>query len=285
MIFFISDGRLGNQLFQYAFLKTVAKKNERIIVLNMNKLLDVMEVHNEKFINMNCNKYLFFLFRSIVTRCFFRLSIKLRLISYIKQDRNKTSALPYYKKITGLLPFTYVETDFFQSEKFFDLDKLDFEIKKKYVDNAKIFMNSMPKEATPAFVHVRRGDYVYEKYLDSRGIDLPLTYYSKAMSIIETHVTNPFYIFLTDDKEFVRCCFKHITNKIISNNDEGTDLAIMSLCEYGICANSSFSWWGAYLMKNKKLVIFPKYWYGWKQKVESHIDIQPSWAKIIEVES
>jgi len=110
MIFFISDGRLGNQLFQYAFLKTVAKKKERIIVLNMNKLLKVMEVHNEKFINMNCNKYLYFLFRSIVVRCFFRPLIKFRLISYIKQDRNKISALPYCKKITGLLLFTYVET-------------------------------------------------------------------------------------------------------------------------------------------------------------------------------
>ena len=62
-----------------------------------------------------------------------------------------------------------------------------------------------------------------------------------------------------------------------------TDLAIMSLCEYGIVSNSSFSWWGAYLMKNRKEVIFPKYWYGWKQRVESHVGIQPEWAKLIDV--
>jgi hypothetical protein len=36
-------------------------------------------------------------------------------------------------------------------------------------------------------------------------------------------------------------------------------------------------------MKERKKVIFPKYWYGWKSKIESHIDIQPSWAKVIEV--
>ncbi len=284
MIFFISDGRLGNQLFQYAFLKTIAKNEEKIIVLNMNKLQEVMEVYNKNFINIKCNKYLYYLFKLIVPKYVFKPLIKVRLISYIKQDRNRTSALPSYKKISGLFPFTYVETDFFQSEKFFDKDKLDFEIKKSYVDNAKIFINSLPKEVTPVFVHVRRGDYVYEKYLDNRGIDLPLTYYFKAISIIQTHINNPFYIFLTDDKEFVKCCFKNINNKIISYNDEGTDLAIMSLCDYGICSNSSFSWWGAYLMKNRKLVIFPKYWYGWKYKIESHIDIQPSWAKIIEVE-
>jgi hypothetical protein len=42
----------------------------------------------------------------------------------------------------------------------------------------------------------------------------------------------------------------------------GIVFALMTLCEYGVCSNSSFSWWGAYLMKNKKIVIMPKYWYG-----------------------
>ena len=62
----------------------------------------------------------------------------------------------------------------------------------------------------------------------------------------------------------------------------GVDLAIMSLCEAGICSNSSFSWWGAYLIKDRKKVIMPRYWYGWKQKIESHIRIQPEWAETIE---
>ena len=63
-----------------------------------------------------------------------------------------------------------------------------------------------------------------------------------------------------------------------------TDLAIMNLCEYGVVANSSFSWWGAWMMKNRKKVIFPKYWYGWKLRIESHVGIQPSWCEVIDIE-
>jgi len=58
----------------------------------------------------------------------------------------------------------------------------------------------------------------------------------------------------------------------------------MSLCEYGVCSNSTFSWWGAYLMKNRKKVIFPKYWLGWKQKIEIPSGIYPEFATILEVE-
>ena len=52
--------------------------------------------------------------------------------------------------------------------------------------------------------------------------------------------------------------------------------------QYWIVSNSSFSWWGAYMMKNRKRVIFPKYWHGWKVKIESHPGIQPSWGSVIE---
>ena len=92
-----------------------------------------------------------------------------------------------------------------------------------------------------------------------------------------------FFIFLSDDAGFVECCFEDIENKYISRNSMTVDLAIMSLCLYGIVSNSSFSWWGAYMMKDRKKVVFPKYWYGWKIKVESHVNIQPEWAEVIEV--
>jgi len=131
---------------------------------------------------------------------------------------------------------------------------------------------------------VRRGDYLFEKYLDEVGIDLPRSYFTKAMEAIKKEVENPFFIFLSDDPAFVACCFQDEKNKYISRNDMGVDLALMTLCEYGIVSNSSFSWWGAYLMQNRKKVIFPNYWYGWKQKIASHIDVQPSWAEVIEVE-
>ena len=102
--------------------------------------------------------------------------------------------------------------------------------------------------------------------------------------LFRSYVENPFFVFLTDDPTFVECCFSDIENKTVSKNNMATDLAIMTSCEYGVVSNSSFSWWGAYLMKSRKKVIFPKYWYGWKHKTESHINIQPKWADVIDVE-
>jgi len=284
MIIFVSDGRLGNQIFQYAFLKTIAKDNEKIIAINMDRLQKVFDIKTKNFKQITFNNCLNFLLKKVIKDYFLKLLVRLKLISYIKQDRNETSALPTYNNQKGLLPITFVETGFFQSEKFFDVGKLDISIKQEYIKEAKSFLKKIGDNYTKVFVHVRRGDYIFEKYLGEQGIDLPKSYFVKAIELIQKEIKNPFFIFLSDDPGYVKCCFSDIENKIISQNCTAVDLAIMTLCDAGICSNSSFSWWGAYLMKNRKKVIMPKYWYGWKQKIESHIGIQPKWATLIDVE-
>jgi hypothetical protein len=207
------------------------------------------------------------------------------VFGHIKQDRSETSALPSYSYKKGLLPLTFVESHFFQSEKFFDFSKFDLNLKVKLVKEAQKIIKEIPSEHDLVFVHLRRGDYLFEQYLNKRGIDLPPQYYFTAIKKLEKEVENPFYIFLSDDPCFVEVCFKDIKNKYVSRNSMGVDFALMTMCEYGIVSNSSFSWWGAYLMNNKKKVIFPKYWFGWKHKVDSHIGIQPErlWADTIDV--
>lgn len=283
MILFLSDGRLGNQLFQYAFLNTIAKENEKIITANMEQFVDKFEIKNPNFLHKKLGKYILFIVKKIIKPYILETFVKIKLIGYIKQDVSGTLFLPTYTKINGILPITLVETDFFQSEDFFDKNKIDFSIKENYFKEAKEFLTQVPKDSTKIFVHIRRGDYIFESYLGVQGIDLPKSYFKEAMSKISENINNPFFVFLSDDSSYVECCFENIKNKIISKNSMGTDLAIMSLCQYGIVSNSSFSWWGAYMMKDKKRVIFPKYWYGWKHKIESHINIQPRWAEVIEV--
>lgn len=283
MIFFLSDGRLGNQLFQYAFLNTIAKENEKIITANMEQFVDKFDIKNQNFIHKKLGKYALFFVRKFFKPYFFKALVKIKLIGYIKQERSETSALPFCTRIKGILPITLVETNFFQSEDFFDKNRVDFSIKEKYTQEAKEFLTQVPKDSTKIFVHVRRGDYIFESYLEMQGIDLPKRYFERVMKEMSKNIENPFFVFLSDDSSYVECCFEDIKNKIISKNSMATDLAIMSLCEYGIVSNSSFSWWGAYMMKHKKRVVFPKYWYGWKSKVESHVGIQPKWAEVLEV--
>lgn len=283
MIFYISDGRLGNQLFQYVFLNTIAKGNERIFAINMRQFYQSVEVDNARFMTVTPGRYGLFLLKRLVKPVVINFLVRFKVFGYLKQNRNEMSALPSFREFKGLFPITLVESNFFQSEQFFNPKFVDFTIKAIYLNQARAFLASIPEGSTKVFVHVRRGDYLFESYLGERGISLPKCYYESAISEIKQEVQNPYFIFLSDDPEYVECCFEDIHNKLVSNNDMVTDLAIMSLCEYGVVSNSSFSWWGAYLMSIRKKVIFPKYWYGWKSKIESHIGIHPSWATVIDV--
>jgi hypothetical protein len=252
MILFLSDGRLGNQLFQYAFLNTIAKEDEKIITANMEQFVDKFKIENKKFKHIKFGKYSLFFTKKILKPYFLKILIKFKLISYIRQETSETSFLPSYIRKKGILPITMVKTNFFQSEYFFDKKKVDFSLKEKYIKEAEDFLTQVPKNYTKVFLHIRRGDYICETYLGNQGIDLPKSYFQKAMEKITKKVKNPFFIFLSDDFGFVEGCFENTKNKIISRNNMATDLAIMSLCEYGIVSNSSFSWWGAYMMKNRK---------------------------------
>jgi len=283
MILFLSDGRLGNQLFQYAFLNTIAKENEKIITANMEQFVDKFDIKNKNFTHKKLGRYTLFFVRKILKPYILQTLAKLKLIGYIKQERNETSVIPSFIRRKGILPVTFVKTNFFQSEAFFDKSKVDFILKKIYIKEAEKFLAQVPNDCTKIFVHVRRGDYIFETYLGVQGIDLPKSYFEKAIKEIAKDVKNPFFVFLSDDSSYVECCFENVKNKIISKNNMATDLAIMSLCKYGIVSNSSFSWWGAYMMGDRKKVIFPKYWYGWKSNIESHVGIQPKWSEILEI--
>lgn len=281
MILYLSDGSLGNQLFQYAFLTTIAKDNERIFAFNMRQFVDYFDYKNKNFRHVSVGKHAFIVLKLIKSIVLLSL-VKLRIIGHLKQNRAETSALPSVSKRRGLLPIRLVE-GYFQAEEFFQEKKIDFKVKQKYINKAEEFLKQVPSNLIRVFVHVRRGDYVSESYLGRVGINLPKRYFNRAIKTIISEVKNPFYIFLSDDPDFVETCFADIKNKIVSRNKPVVDFSIMTLCEYGIVSNSTFSWWGAYLMANRKKVIFPKYWYGWKLKVESHIGIQPEWAEVIEV--
>jgi hypothetical protein len=280
MIFFISDGRLGNEIFQYAFLKAHARKKEIILALKMEKLLSVLEIDNSKLICPNISRYTSFFIKEFLVKML-EVFVKLKIISGVEQNRLNGMPDITVSKRKGVLPITFVKTGFFQSEKMFNTVVLDFKIQEAHVLKANKILSNIG-EFDFVFVHVRRGDYIFESFNGKCGIDLPKKYFERAMHEVSRGLTKPYFIFLTDDYNYVECCFSNINNKYISKENMATDLALMASCQYGVTSNSSFSWWGAYLMSNRKMVVYPKYWYGWKSKIESHPGIQPSWGTIIE---
>jgi len=122
-------------------------------------------------------------------------------------------------------------------------------------------------------LHVRRTDYVQKA-----GFHPPcsMEYYEKALSIIEGNV-----LVFSDDLDWCKETFLGDRFTFISGNRDYQDLFLMSMCKNNIIANSSFSWWGAWLNTNlNKKVIAPKKWFGPHLK-ESSDDIYPNTWEVI----
>lgn len=157
---------------------------------------------------------------------------------------------------------------YWQSEKYFkqviDVIKSDFTFQKPLSglnEDLAVKINS----CNSVSLHVRRGDYVSNsKTLSVHGL-CSLDYYRRAIDYIAARVDSPEYFIFSDDITWVRdnlnipfpCNFiSHNTAQESSN-----DMRLMSNCRYNIIANSSFSWWGAWLNENTdKIVVAPRKW-------------------------
>lgn len=240
---------------------------------------------NKRYVLHTSNKYICYLFQNIFISQLIKPLCKKGIITYILQKKdNNFLPLPEWEERSGLLSnIRYVNTDFFQSETFFaSKETSKLQIKDEFLLEAKRFLSNIPEYYTKVFVHVRRGDYTFESFMGEQGIALPMNYFNNAINIIKEKVEKPFFIFLSDEPEYIMNHFQEIEPKIISRNSMQVDLAIMTMCKAGIISNSSFSWWGAYLNAEKEIIIAPKYWYGWKQQVEFPSGIQPSFSIVLD---
>ena len=110
-------------------------------------------------------------------------------------------------------------------------------------------------------LHVRRGNYLF---LQDHHVNLPMDYYEKALSMFPDHRV----LIFSDDILYCRNLFQDYPNVYFVEGGENlkTDIEemyLMSLCNHNIIANSTFSWWGAWLNQHEdKKVIAPKMWYG-----------------------
>ncbi len=315
MLFYIAEGRIGNQIFQYAFLKTISYKlKQKVISFGFDELsetfdgVDIFVIKNP-FYPIKDKKR----FRAIYwwyNYIFYRIRDSLDLLSdkglisciehderikgakYIDQKSeetdkkiNETNIKKDWELKIGLIrKFVFVKPGFFQSERFFSPDLLNIKIKQRFLYEAQRFIETrLPKDAYKVFVHFRAGDYKNFRIFGKEVIP-PLPYYKNLIKWFEENRKNCFFIIPTDEPNEAENLFFDIRNKVISKNHHGVDMAIMSLCDGAILSPSSFSWWGAYFMKKRDIVFAPKYWTGWKSKIEYPPGCFPSFAKEVQIE-
>ncbi len=227
------NGRLGNQMFQYAALVGFATKAG---------VLWAIPEQNSK------------IRRKVGTLGYeemFELDQGFELRYAYLDEQPKYSH--YEDGGVHTLPNKTCIFGYFQSEKYFIHCKQEilkqFTFRKEIVDRAKEIVFDAEDCVS---VHVRRGDYVNNQSFHPL---LDKAWYEKAM----TKFGDEKFIFFSDDIQWCREQFGD-SHKYCQSGSGFVDMNIMSRCKGHIIANSSFSWWGAYLGGNK--TIAPKKWFG-----------------------
>lgn len=264
---------LGNQMFQYAYARALQAKG-------MEVRLDMGKAYDEIF-----DKYRNHIQRTTGIQNF---NLRVKPIDvykygkyfYLNQDTpvrkmlyilGKNSMWFYnfyeeeeqkYSKKAEEIKGNYYVKGWFQSERYFkDIRNI---LLKEFTPKKKIIISEKIREALinpqSVSVHIRRGDYVKINNTVSS------LYYQKAIQCIRQFYQNPIFLVFSDDLDWAKSNIPMEGEVIYVNEDKKMqdyeELLIMSKCKSNIIANSTFSWWAAWLNQNKeKCVIAPNKWF------------------------
>ena len=237
-------GQLGNQMFQYAATKGVASK------------LDVpfmIPNHRQVFDDGIGNRYTILLYNA------FKLTSANLLGTFRTENYVQENGFSFNKdlfKIDNTQNFSLY--GFFQTEKYFK--HIQKEIRKDFTfkDEIKDECDDLIKQFTnPIALHIRRGDFVWN---NKNHPPLGLDYYESALKLFDSDRE---VIIFSDDTEWCKeqDLFADDRFAVAEGGDQFYDMCLMSMCDDFIIANSTFSWWGAWLGKRGK-VVAPKQWFG-----------------------
>ena len=307
---------LGNQMFQYAFIYYYKNKGEKIFLdiepciknnrHNGYELERIFDIKEEKI--KWCKKifftglYFFYKGREInilklINKILEIIFKKRNIVSFrryiIETENINLLENNYNKKYLELKGDKYID-GYFQSYKYWEEYKNDInkififkDFNEKDDENKNIIKKIQITHSVS--IHVRRGDYIGK----NSGLDVcNLEYYENAFNYILNKLNSKnikkeninIFVF-SDDIDYCKnnlFFLKDFSVNYINHNKKETsfrDMQLMSLCNYNIICNSTFSWWAAYLNKNKeKIIICPKYWF---KNVFNNVDKCPKeWIRI-----
>lgn len=283
-------GGLGNQMFIYAFARRLIKEG-RTAKADMN-WYENFSSHNgyelERIFDIS-----FPIANSIEVSKY--TDNKIGILHTIKRRAFKSNS---QKSFSGHKAITFYQEVFrfddvylqgyWQSEKYFS--PIEGELRRKFIFDLENRDNSLKYNdfyqnflscKCKVSLHVRRGDYLSERKISFNGLVYQLIlgktpelggvcteeYYSNAIDLVENKTVNPHYYVFSDDIEWCKINLRLPENRytfvdINKKEDSYLDMYLMSQCNHNIIANSSFSWWGAWLNSHDdKIVIAPDRWF------------------------
>jgi hypothetical protein len=271
-----SNGRLGNQMFQYAGLRGIAS----------HRGFDWLIPRPESYGDSNYGLF----------DCFEMSSVNKKNFGYLNTQSIATGQFHFSQEFFDNCPDNVNLHDYFQSSKYFsnieDIIRKDFTFKKEVLNPCKEIVSELEN---PIFIHVRRGDYVNSQ--NAHPV-CSVEYYKEALTHFDNEV--PVLVFSDDiewckdqelfsDDRFLMSEYQEKYPQKCDTNDGKQnalipyfDLCMMSLCSGGIIANSSMSWWGAWLINNPtQPIIAPNPWFGPQYNKYCMGDLLPnSWVEV-----
>ena len=288
-------GGLGNQLFQYATGRSLSILNKSELIFDLgwfDESEQLSETTPRKYTLSNVG--LHFKCQSVGLPHFYH---KLRFWRVVSRFLSKIGLLknrvPLYNEAGTRFDKNLLSLNspiwlngYWQSYKYFesisDVIKSDLQQKKLSSDTGKLLKEIEGKNAI--CIHFRRGDYITNKNAATTHGTCKVDYYYEGLNIVKKNFANPECYIFSDDPAWVRLNFKPsvpMTVVDINGPDEAyQDLFLMAACKRFIIANSSLSWWGAWLSSSEnKVVVAPKKWFANKSYDTSDL-IPPDWIRI-----
>lgn len=280
------NGGLGNQMFQWALARAIETKTGIPTYMDMTYFgRGYSRIYELDVFNMEVKKIEGF-FANLKLDWMWRLRRKLKGKKFLGTLVYEEAHFEFDPDVLNVSSNTYVH-GFYQCEKYFkdceEQIRKDFGFK---VEPDEINKATIEKiQSTDSIsLHIRRGDYVQKKRFQQKYSTCSLDYYKRGVEYITKTVENPTLFIFSDDKEWVKENLKLPYETIFVDNNSGAksyeDLRLMSLCKHNIMANSSFSWWGAWLNKNpQKVVIAPQKWFNDENVVQTDV-IPQTWIRL-----
>ena len=285
-------GGLGNQMFQYAAGRAVAYRSNIPLKLDITNF----ETYKLRSYQLGCfniqenfastKDIERFMPRRRQIGAFTYYKIRAKLLPWHKQKLIKERGILYDPDIIKIKGDAYLE-GYWQSEKYFedisDIILREFTIKYK-PNNINSQMLAKIDSVNSVSLHIRRGDYISNPIATQILGVLSLDYYINALNLISKKVKDPYVFVFSEDvswaKENLKTSLPLYFIEHNRFNKDYEDLRLMSRCKHHIIANSSFSWWAAWLSEyQKKIVIAPRRWFN-NNNLSTRDLISEGWIKI-----
>lgn len=291
---------LGNQMFQYAFGRAYELKTGKKVFYDINWLLDKdlqgnntnrdfeLDVFNAKVNSFKRYSVINYILKrkTITQRILYKFFQKIKVLKLLEErvQFNRDEKLEEnISNISHIIGYFQTE-DYFRSYRKQILK--DFSIKKALSKNSLGYKQDI-LNSNSISMHIRRGDYLSNIQASKHHMVCDISYYQKAVNYILSKVSEPVFFIFSDDLDWVKKQNLTSNNKTIyveGNNGKNSyeDMILMSHCNHNIIANSSFSWWGAWLNnKANKHVVAPLKWYPTEDRNKLVKNLIPEdWVRI-----